>query len=425
MQRILFLIFITSFTAIQAQEVSFGRYFENKTLRVDYIHSGDSDSHHYALDEIFEEPFWGGSKTNLIDTLRYGHYFFEMIDQTSDSVIYSRGYSTLFREWQTTAEAKQITKAFSETVVMPYPKNDVTIKFYSRDKHNHFVESYSVDIDPDSYFIRPNTRMVYPSFSAHHSGDPSNKVDILILPEGYTKEEMGRFIEDCNQFAEDLFTYEPYTSNRDKFNIAGILAPSAESGSDIPAEGIYKNTILNSSFYTFDSERYCMTKDNKAVRDLATNAPYDQIYILINTEKYGGGAIYNHFNMSVNSNAMAAKIFVHEFGHGFAGLGDEYYNSSVAYSDFYDIQAEPWEPNLTTLVDFHGKWEDMILEGVPVPTPPRKKYKNKLGVFEGGGYVAKGVYRPAYDCLMNSFNGDKFCGACEKSIQLMIDFYTE
>ncbi len=417
---------LTLFVVLEANaQKDFNSCFHDKTLRIDYTHGGTDDSDFYALDALWEEPYWGGSKVNLIDTLRYGHYYFKVYDHKSHELLYSRGYSTLFKEWQTTKEAKKLTKAFSETVVMPYPKKKVDVVFYGRDKQNAFVKKFDITVDPDSYFIRPHQRKQYPSFEVLKSGDPAGKVDVVILPEGYTKEEMGLFIADCKKFAEELFLFHPYSENKDRFNIYGVLAPSKESGSDIPAEGIYKSTIMNSSFYTFDSERYCMTTDNKSVRDLAANAPYDQIYVLINTDKYGGGAIYNHYNMSVNSNRLSAEIFVHEFGHGFAGLGDEYYNSSVAYSDFYPLDAEPWEPNITTLVNFNGKWESMIPDSVPIPTPNKVKYADTLGVFEGGGYVAKGVYRPSYDCLMNTLQDDKFCGACKKAIQQMIDFYSE
>jgi len=236
---------------------------------------------------------------------------------------------------------------------------------------------------------------------------------------------LGLFINDCQKFAKLLFSFSPYTENKDKFNIRAVLAASEESGNDIPGDSIWKKTLMNTGFYTFDSERYCMTMDNKSVRDLAANAPYDQIYILVNNKKYGGGAIYNYYSVSVNSNILASKIFVHEFGHGFAGLGDEYYNSPTSYNDFYPLDVEPWEPNLTTLIDFNSKWKHLLKKKTPIPTPPKKKYLDKPGVFEGGGYVAKGVYRPAYDCLMNSFKGDKFCEACTESIQNMIDFYAK
>jgi hypothetical protein len=237
--------------------------------------------------------------------------------------------------------------------------------------------------------------------------------------------EMGIFISDCEKFADHLFSFEPYKEHKDKFNLRGVLASSENSGSDIPADSSWQKTILNTTFYTFNSERYCMTFDNKSVRDLAANAHYDQIYILVNTAKYGGGSIYNYYSVSVNSNLYASKIFIHEFGHGFAGLGDEYYDSEVAYSDFYPLDIEPWEPNLTTLINFNKKWKNLLVGNTPVPTPAENKYLNKTGVFEGGGYVSKGVYRPAVDCLMNSFKADVFCEVCRISVEKMILFYSE
>lgn len=419
-----FLLIALTFGCIAAF-AQFDLHFHDRTLRIDYVHSGNHDTEFYFIDELLDEPYWGGSKVNLIDTLGYGDYFFEVVDVATGDVIYSRGYSTLFREWQTTDEAQTTSKAFSETVVFPFPKNDVRVDFFSRNRAGDFIKKFSYDVDPASYFIKPERRLEFPAFDVHISGDPATSVDVVILPDGYTEEEMERFIKDCKEFAEHLFSYEPFTSNRDKFNIRGVMAPSQESGSDIPGEGIWRNTILSSSFYTFDLERYCMTADNKSVRDLAANAPYDQIYILVNHEKYGGGAIFNHYSLSVNSNANAAKIFIHEFGHGFAALGDEYYTSDVAYNDFYPLDVEPWKPNITTLVDFDRKWKHMLEPDIPIPTPPTEEFTGSLGVFEGGGYSAKGIYRPAHDCIMNTMRVDEFCGVCAHAIQLMIDFYTK
>lgn len=424
MKTILLLVLISIPFFGVAETPLFDSVFYNKTLRIDYIHGGTDSSEFYALDEMLEEPHWGGSYTNLIDTLEYGHYFFKVNDKATGKTLYSRGYSSLFREWQTTKEADTVSRAFYETIVFPYPKNPVEVVFYSRDSMNRFQKSYSLDVNPDSYFIRPQDRLKFPTFDVMKNGHPSEKVDVAIIPEGYTKDDIGRFIEDCQRFADKLFLFEPYTQNKEKFNIYGVLAPSAENGSDVPGEKTYRSTLLNSSFYTFDSERYCMTTDNKRVRDVASNVPYDQIYILVNAKKYGGGAIYNNYNVSVNNSEYSARIFVHEFGHGFAGLGDEYYTSSVAYNDFFSLDAEPWEPNLTTLIDFNGKWEKLIPEGTPIPTPDTGKYVKQLGVFEGGGYVAKGVYRPASNCIMNSLHAEEFCGACKQSIQQMIDYYT-
>jgi hypothetical protein len=236
---------------------------------------------------------------------------------------------------------------------------------------------------------------------------------------------MNKFKEDCGRFAGYLFNVSPFKENRDNFNIWGVEAPSENSGTDIPKENIWKKTILNTNFYTFGLERYLMTADNKSVRDLAANAPYDQIYILVNTDEYGGGSIYNHYSVCASDNKYSEYVFVHEFGHGFASLADEYYTSDVAYEDFYPLDVEPLDPNLTTLVDFKSKWKDLVPDSIPIPTPAVEKYKNSVGAFEGGGYMAKGIYRPMMDCTMKSISVDNFCPVCKRAVRQMIDFYSK
>jgi len=416
---------IVSALVFTSSMAGFDTLFFQQTLRIDYIRGGNHDSEYYFLDEVKIEPFWGGSHLNLIDTFYYGDNFFKAFDRQTGSLIYSRGYSTLFGEWQTTDEAKIISMAFSETIVMPLPRRDARVVFFSRNRNGYFEEKFEYLFKSGDPYISPEQRHSHLAFDVHISGEPKKCVDIVIIPDGYTAEEMDKFTEDCQNFASVLFSFEPYTEHKDKFNIRGVFAPSNESGSDIPPDSVWVSTILSSSFYTFGSERYCMSNDQKAVRDVAANAPYDQIYILVNSEKYGGGAIFNYYCLSVNSSVNAAKIFIHEFGHGFAGLGDEYYNSEVAYNDFYPADVEPWEPNLTTLVDFGSKWIDLLEHGTPAPTPEIESFIDKPGVFEGGGYAAKGVYRPAYDCLMNSFDGNTFCEVCKIAIEKMILFYSE
>ncbi len=403
----------------------YDKYFKDKALRLDYYHTGTDSTETYSFDELITEPYWAGSKTNLIDTFEYGKYFFKVYLVKNDSLIYSHGYSTLFGEWQTTDEAKTTTRTFSESVIFPFPKEKVRVEFYSRSRDGEWVKKFEYIVSPFDKYIKRDRRLVYPSFDVLVSGPPENKVDIVLLPEGYTEEEMGKFIEDCRRFAEAVFSFSPYAENKDKLNIRGILAPSQEKGADNPGTQTWKSTLLNASYYTFDTERYLMTRDYKSVCDLAANAPYDQIYILVNSKKYGGGSIYNFYNVSVTGSSFAPKIMIHEFGHGFAGLGDEYYTSETGYNDFYNLKAEPWEPNLTTLVDFDSKWKDMMKKSTPIPTPDIEKYYHTVGVFEGAGYVAKGVYRPYHDCLMYSFSGKAFCPVCTRAIRRMIDFYSE
>lgn len=421
--KLLFILIL--FISAAYSQVNFDDYFEDKTLRLDYFHSGDKENDFYSFDELIEEPYWGGSKVNLIDKFNYGKYKFEVYDVASNQLIYSRGYSTIFNEWQTTEEAKNTTRTFNETVVFPFPQNPVLVKFYASNRKNEWIHKFEYEVNPENYFIKPERISEYKNFEVLNSGDPSEKVDIVIIPEGYTKDQMNLFKEDSEKFAGYLFNSSPFRENKDKFNIWGVEAASIESGTDIPKENIWKKTLINSTFYTFDLERYLMTYDNKTLRNIASNAPYDQIYILVNSDKYGGGAIYNHYSVCVNDNKYSEFVFVHEFGHGFASLADEYYTSDVAYEEFYPLDVEPTDPNLTTLIDFDSKWKDLVEDNTPIPTPDTDDYKNRVGAFEGGGYMEKGIYRPTHDCTMKSIKVDGFCPVCKRAIQQMIDFYSE
>jgi hypothetical protein len=406
-------------------QVKFDGYFIDKTLRIDYSHTADSTHDYYSIDQLKEEPFWGGTKTNLTDSFNYGAFVFKAYDDSTNTLIFNHTYSSMLNEWQTTDEAKHTSRNFEETVIMPFPKHKIRVEFYTRNKEHIPVKKYVYKIDPNNYFIKHDNNYKFPTFKVHFSGDPSTKVDIVILPEGYTKEQMGKFKKDCEKFAGYLFKVSPYDSNSDKFNIWGVEAASKDSGTDVPGKGIWKNTLLGTTFYTFDEERYCLTPEDKIVRDVASNAPYDQIYILVNTEKYGGGGLYNFYNICTSDNKNSEFVFTHEFGHGFAFLGDEYYTSSIAYNDFYPKGVEPLEPNLTTMVDFASKWKSMVADTIPIPTPNTKEYKDVVGVFEGGGYVEKGVYRPAEVCSMHQIVLNHFCLVCKAAIQKMIDYYTK
>ncbi|MBR6066694.1 MAG: peptidase M64 [Bacteroidales bacterium] len=402
----------------------FDKYFENRTMRVDYYHAGDSKNDYYYIDEVIAEPYWGGSLVNLIDDTNFGKYLVKVLDKASGTLIYSRSYSTLFGEWQTVDEARTVQKSFSESVVFPYPKAAVTVVFCTKAfETGKYVEKYRYDINPDDVcLIKHDNRHKYPVYEVLKGGDANRKVDIVIVPDGYTAAQMSQFKKDCEKFKNEFFKYEPYTSHKNDFNIHAVLAPSQESGVDEPCKGIWKNTIVSCSYWSLGSERYLMTTDNKTLRDVAANAPYDQIYILVNSTKYGGGGIFNWYCTGVNSNKMAGKIIVHEFGHGFAVLGDEYVGGSE-YNDFYNLKLEPADPNVTTLVDFDSKWKDMVEQGTPVPTPATSEYNDKVGVYEGAGYLRKGLYRPMQDCLMNHFGCDAFCPVCQRAIVKMIEFY--
>lgn len=419
---------ILNFFVVQAvfsQNVKFDDYFENKTLRLDYYQSGNSNTSSFHLDKYKEEPFWGGSKTNLIDTFRYGEFMLEVYSADQNRLIYSRGYATLFREWQTTEEAIHITRSFPESVIMPFPKDSILIKILSRNVDLTWSQVFSTVISPSDYFIQKETVPDFPTGKLVDSGDPSTKLDIVILPEGYTKKEMKKFRSDAKRYAKEMLQWSPFDSLGNLLNIWIVEAPSIESGTDIPADTVWKKTILNSNFYTFNSERYLTTSDFHTVRDVAACVPYDQIYILVNSKKYGGGGIYNFYSVCSSDNEHSAFVFMHEFGHAFAALGDEYYTSSVAYEGFYNLNVEPYQPNLTTLKDFDSKWKDLLDENTPVPTPPVEPYIHKIGVFEGAGYIAKGMYRPTFDSSMKSRLINAFGPVNEAAITQMVHFYAE
>lgn len=410
--------------AINAQ-INFADYFEEKTLRINYIHSGDKSNDYYSFENFVEEPFWAGSHKNLLTPFNVGKYRIEVKDKSSGLLLYSHNFSTLFSEWQTIEEAKTLSRAFRESVIIPFPKKNVIVNFYSRGKDDSFIQKFSLEVNPKDYFIKKDRSSIFPTREILKNGNPNEKVDIVIIPEGYTSNELEKFVDDCKKFTNYLFNASPFKENRSKFNVVAVLAPSQESGTDIPGKSIYRETILDSKFYTFDVERYLMISDFQKVRDVAANAPYDHIYILVNSAKYGGGAIYNHYAVCVNRNQHEEYVFVHEFGHSFASLADEYYESETAYQDFYPQDREPLDPNLTSLINFDSKWKHLVDSSTPIPTPNEKQYHGKIGAFEGGGYVAKGIYRPSHDCTMKSISVDNFCKVCKNAIQLVIDFYTE
>lgn len=417
--------FIIIFLLAQKADAQFSKLFEEKTLRLDYFHCGNAETDQFFFDELIQEPYWAGSKTNLINIKGYGNHLVEVHTAATGELIFSRGFSTLFSEWQTTPEAKTTSCCYPESVVMPFPREKVVVSIQSRNRKGVFEKKFEYTVDPKSYFIKKE-REKLPVFDVVKSGDPAKKIDIVLLPEGYTEDQQNLFKEDCRKFAEEFLSYSPYSENKKKFNIRGVWAPSKEAGPDIPGDHIWNKTRLNSSYYTFDSGRYLMVKDFQGIRDVAGNAPYDFIYILANTDKYGGGAVYNLYGISAAHHVdETGKIYAHEFGHLFAGLADEYVGG-VEYSEFYLTDVEPWEPNLTTLVSFDQKWKSILPEGTTVPTPNKAENNEKLGVYEGGGYVSKGVYRPCMNCLMNNLHRtDVFCPVCSKSIQEMIDFNCE
>lgn len=404
-------------------QINFDDYFTDKVLRFDFMFAGNSEFTSVYPVGIKEEPVYGGSKTQLTDPFNYGNFKYEVFDEKDDILIYSRGFCTLYQEWQTTAEAKKIDRSYYEVATMPFPKNKVKFVLSIRQRNGEFTELYKTSIDPADYFIMKEKPVSVSFTRIYGTCEPDKAVDLAFIAEGYTAGEMEKFRNDVKRMSDYMFSEKPYDKYKDKINIWAVEAVSEESGTDIPGDNIYVNTVLNSSFYTFDIDRYLTTRDIKSVNDYAAVVPHDNIIVLINSDKYGGGGVYNYYSGTTSGHSLSLKVFAHEFGHGFAGLADEYYSSEVAYEEFYPLDVEPWEPNITTLVDFDSKWKKMIDSNTPVPTPAEEKYENVTGLFEGGGYSAKGIYRPEIDCRMKSNSSIGYCSVCSNAISEMIEFY--
>jgi hypothetical protein len=420
----LFLVQMVFFALISQAQIKYEDYFTNNTLRFDYNRCGNATNDQIGFQQMKQEGKWSGPRTQLIDPFAWGEYRVELYDKATKKLIFSRGYAGLYSEWQSTAEAKLTSRCFYETVLVPFPKKPVTLQLYSRNRKTKLIKTFEYQIDPANYFISREAGPVYKSYMVHDSGDPSRKIDIAFIPDGFTAGEMDKFREAVKGFSKGLLDTPPFTAAVDQFNCWLVEAPSVESGTDIPAKGIYKNTLLGTGFYTFDSERYNMTFDIKSVRDVAANVPYDIIIILVNSEKYGGGGVYNYYGCFTAFNKQSIGVFVHEFGHTFTWLADEYYTSDVAYQDYIDMTVEPIQPNVTNLIDFGKKWKGMVKPGTPVPTPRKPEFAGILGAYEGGLYSAKGIYSPMDKCKMN-WLGDPFCPVCSKTLKEMIDYYTK
>ena len=405
--------------------VRFSDYFAAKALRVDFFMAGNHSTEKVFLDRIKQEPHWAGPHKNLVDPYNAGSFRIVVLDSASGKTIFARGFCNVFQEWQGTDEAKKVDRSFSQSAVMPFPLKAIIFRIEKRLYDNgKFSNLFEIYINPNDYFIVRENPHPVPFVKFKDSGNPENKVDIAFIAEGYTPKEMPKFLADAKRIGEYFLSMKPYSEYQDRFNFYAVEAPSDESGVDVPGKHVYVNTNINSSFYTFNTDRYMTTNDAKSIYDIAASVPFDAILILVNSNIYGGGGFFNFYAETTVDNFYSNKVAIHEFGHSFAGLADEYVGS-VNYSDFYNVNVEPWEPNITTNIDFSSKWKNMVPKGTPVPTPREEKYDTIIGMFEGGGYMAKDIYSPMMDCRMKSNEAPGFCPVCQAAIIRMIRFYCE
>lgn len=414
-------------TRAVSKEEPFEKYFHDKVLRVDIYQFGTAETEAISIHELKEEPHFAGPKDRCIDDGNLGGYTFEVYDEESNALIYSRGFSTLFGEWRTTEEARRgIQRVFEHTLIMPYPKKDMVLVVRKRKGMEGFGEILRQKLDLDRRFVRAdNPYLKLKAVKILYNGDPHEKVDIVILGDGYDASEMQKYLRAAGRAADDLMGVSPFKENRRRFNIWGVKSPSPESGVDEPRKGSYKATLLETRFNAFELERYSLSMSVHTLRDVAASVPYDCIVILFNSPRFGGGGIFNLYAIASGETQGLPGVLAHEFGHSFGGLADEYYTSSVTYIDFYPLGVEPWEPNITALLDpSTPKWADLIKPGTPIPTPDEERFAGVVGCFEGAGYRTKGLFRPCRNCIMLSCRGD-FCPVCRASLQRSIEFHSK
>jgi hypothetical protein len=442
------------------------------TMRVDYYHTGNDKEERFSLDRVVVEPLtWAGHPSRPIDDTNRGKYFFEIIDAASGRTLFSRGFASIYGEWETTAEARTMNRTFSESLRFPAVYAPVRVVVKKRDAKNVFQDIWTFPLDPADKFVERSMRMppVGPMIRINEAGDPAEKLDLLILGDGYTAAERGKFERDARRLVGALFGVSPFRERRQDINVWGLVPPAVQSGISRPSQGIFRRSPLGTMYDAFGSERYILTFENRAFREIASNAPYDVVEILTNSATYGGGGIYGLYGTVAADSTWAPYVFIHEFGHHLAGLADEYYTSDVAYLPATD-RVEPWEPNATALLDPATlKWRDLVEPGTPLPTPwPKEPFEaqskeiqarrrqireangpesemdalfreqmgletkllgsgpfaGKVGAFEGANYETRGYFRPQTDCIMFTRDTVPFCAVCQRALTQTIDLYT-
>ena len=408
MKKYLLLLMTLFSLSVQAQD--FEQYFSDSTLRLDYIFAGDVNQQYIYVDQLSKSHRWYGRRHRLAELPLAGNGQITVFDKMTGIVIYRHSFSTLFQEWLATDEAKHTKKSFENVFLIPYPQQPVRIKVELRDYHDKVTTKLVHEVDPRDILIRQLQRKKEaPYITLQQAADTTCCIHIAYVAEGYTAEQMDQYLDDCHVAMEALFEHEPFKTLRNRFNVIALCSPSHDSDVSQPGKGIWRNTALASHFDTFYMTRYLTTLHLKQLHDWLAGTPYEHIIVLANTAHYGGGGIYNSYNLSYTRGKHFRPVVVHEFGHSFGGLGDEYpYGDS---DPMYFADTEPWEPNLTTTTKKPAKWQNLIDAG-------------KAGLIEGGGYLSKGVWRGQEDCRMRTNEHPDFCPVCQQALTKLINFYT-
>lgn len=415
-------ILIGGFSTVEASD--FYENFSDSTLRMDYIFAGGPDGARIYVDSSSKQAGWAGRKSRLKETPAKGNGTIMIIQLESGDTLYMNSFSTLFQEWMVTPESTETPSSFENSFLLPLPKDNVDILVELRDNRQEKMASLRHKYRKDDELVAVVGQKPLPH-QFLHEGNGENVIDVAIVGEGFTVEEMGKFLEKARVFTDEILSYEPFASNKDKFRFVAVETPSSESGVSIPLKNEWKNTRFDSHFSTFHSARYLTVPRVKRLHQSLEGIPYEHILVVVNTPQYGGGGIFNSYQVASSDNELTLPVTVHEFGHSFAGLADEYFYAGDE-DESYPLDIEPWEKNITTLVNFDAKWKDKVSSHTPVPTPWDKDSDKEsgIGVYEGGGYKTTGIYRPTVTCRMRDNFYPTFCPVCEETLQEIIDFYT-
>ena len=428
MKHILFLATII-FTTLHSYAQTFSDHFSNETLRVDYIFSGNAAQQMVALDELSAFEGWAGRRINLDEVPVRGNGEIRIIDPESNKSLYRQTFSSLFQKWLVTEEASRLSKSFEATFLLPMPRKNVEVEITLLDNEGHKQTSMRHTINPNDKLIRRRADLpTTPHKYLLQSGPSEECIDIAIVAEGYTAEEMTIFLEDAQTACNEIFRYEPFAKYKNRFNVVAVMIESTDSGVSVPQDNEWRTTAINSNFMTFYSPRYLTTNSVHLIHDNLAGIAYEHLIILANTDTYGGGGIYNSYTLTTAHHPQFKPVVVHEFGHSFGALADEYfYDEPDHTAGTYKLDYEPWEQNITSLVDFESKWADMIKNKKEIPTEPTEKRERNytVGVYEGGGYMTKGMYRPAVVCRMRDNEATQFCPVCQRAIERIIRYNTQ
>lgn len=409
-------------TLVMAQD--FDTYFKDKTLRLDYVFGGNASDQFVFVDELNSLPQWAGRTHHLCDNILEGNAQVRVYDKESSKLIYIQGFSTLFQEWLSTDEAKTTSKSFENVVLVPFPKDDIKIEVVFFDAKGNEEVKLKHTVSPGDILIHTKgVDKITPHTVLHKAKDEKKAIEVVFVAEGFKKDEMDLFYNYAKTAMDEIFKHKPFGNFEDRFTFYAVESASEDSGVSVPRVNDWKNTAVSSNFDTFYSERYLTTNSLKKLHDLLAGIPYEHIIILANTEVYGGGGIYNAYTLTTTGNPKFKPVVVHEFGHSFAGLADEYFYESDVLSGLISTKREPWEQNITTLVNFESKWKDKLGRGTPIPTPLNMNNKYPVGVYEG--LEGNEIYRASLECRMRTNEYDKFCSICQDAIRKLILFYTE